>query len=291
MDARHHPILEAALEYAALGYRVIPLKPGTKVPDLRHWPEEASNDPNVVAGQFAASHTRARVQNPGTSYPNVGLVTGNGLAVLDIDSDHGGERPAWAVDTLTVRTASGGLHLYYAVDRPVPNSVGRLARGVDVRGERGQVAAPPSIIRYDHYRIYEAWLDIPEAEREQNYITDFGTNPRGGPWHVYAHGTYKLEVDRPIVKLEANLLIPPDMQQDYLGRTARKFEYRDAVPVGERNNYLTSLAGYLFATGYEANEVREAIGLESFSLGFSPRQGELDSIVNSVARYHEGPAI
>jgi hypothetical protein len=197
--------------------------------------------------------------------PNVGIVTGNGLAVLDIDTGHDGERPEWAVDTLTVRTASGGLHLYYAVDRPVPNSVGRLARGVDVRGERGQVAAPPSVIR-DRRPVnnttFEEWV-----------------------------GQYEIEVDRPICKIDATLLIPADEQQDYLGRPARKFVYRDSVPVGERNNYLTSLAGYLFATGYSRDEVQEAIELESRSLEFTPRVGELAAIVASVSRYHEGPAI
>jgi hypothetical protein len=201
----------------------------------------------------------------GNAEPNVGIVTGNGLAVLDIDTGHDGERPEWAVDTLTVRTASGGMHLYYAVDRPVPNSVGRIGRGIDIRGERGQVAAPPSVIydrRWVNDSTFEEWVH-----------------------------EYKLENDRPIASIDASLLIPADEQQDYLGRPARRFQYRDEVPVGERNNYLTSLAGYLFATGADRDEVQEAIDQESMTLGFSPRPGELVAIVASVARYHEGPAI
>lgn len=249
--------LDAALEYARLGYRVIPLKPGTKVPDLRHWPEEASNDPDVVAAHFQAS--RARVSGLWIE-PNVGIVTGHGLAVLDIDTNHGGARPAWAVDTLTVRTPSGGLHLYYSVDALVPNSVGRIAPGVDVRGERGQVAAPPSVILL---------------------------GPDGHPNHVGSwSGNYELIADRPIQALDANLLIPADERQDYLGRPARRFEYRDEVPVGQRNNYLTSLAGYLFAQGESRADVLIDITREADGLGFTPRDGELASIARSVSRYH-----
>lgn len=243
-----------ALEYARLGYRVIPLKPGSKVPDLRHWPEEASSDPDVVRRHFDAAAARA---NAGLA-PNVGIVTGNGLAVLDLDLHHGAVRPSWAVDTMTVRTASGGLHLYYAVDREVPNSVGRLGLGIDVRGERGQVAAPPSVI-----------LESRPAPAAHEFV-----------------GEYSWKDDRPIARLDADLLIPEDAKQDFFGRSARRFEYRDEVPVGQRNNYLTSLAGYLFSTGYEKDEVLEQLNLESSNLGFTPRPDEIPSIVRSVSRYH-----
>lgn len=275
--AREHPILTAAIEYARLGYRVIPLKPGTKVPDLRHWPEEASNDPEVVSAHFDASYERAR----GASEPNVGIVTGHGLAVLDVDTNHGGVVPEWAMPTLRVRTPSGGLHLYYAVDGPVPNSVGRLGRGIDVRGERGQVAAPPSLIRLDGYKLY------PDGARfDERHLGSPFRDRRAQKTAVYDFGAYTLLDDRPIEKLNANFLIPEDERQDFFGRTARKFEYRDEVPVGERNNYLTSMAGYLFANGDSPAEVRQALQMESDGLGFTPRDGELASIVRSVGRYH-----
>lgn len=276
--------LDAALEYARLGYRVIPLKPGTKVPDLRHWPEEASNDVSRVREYFADSIRRTAA---GIS-PNVGIVTGNGLAVLDIDTNHGGQRPSWAGDTLTVRTPSGGLHLYYAVDRPVPNSVGRIAPGVDVRGERGQVAAPPSVIRSDRYKVWDSTKYLQPDEINSPFRVDEGD----GRIRVYDYGEYVFVVDRPIARIDPTLLIPLDLQQDYAGRGGRRFEYREEVPVGERNNYLTSLAGYLFATGEDAESVLDNLQTESDTLGFTPRTGELAAIVQSVSRYHaNGPAL
>lgn len=247
-----YPTLEAALEYAALGFRVLPLKPGSKIPDLRHWPEEASSDPATIERQFAQSQRRAGHPH---DHPNVGIATGAGLAVLDIDTKHGGERPVWAVPTLEARTPSGGAHLFYAVSQPVPNSVGRVAPGVDVRGERGQVAAAPSLI---------AAADLsPNATR----------------------GRYEWVNSEAIRALDPWLLTPEDMKRDFAG-VRRGFEFKDEVPVGMRNNYLTSYAGWLYAQGETKPGVRLELEAEADRLGFAPRDGELASIARSISRYH-----
>jgi hypothetical protein len=48
--------------------------------------------------------------------------------------------------TLHVITGSGGLHLYYRhPGRRVPCSQGRVAPGVDIRGDGGYVVAPPAV--------------------------------------------------------------------------------------------------------------------------------------------------
>lgn len=254
--------LTAALDYAAHGFRVLPLKPGTKVPDVRHWPEEASTDPDVIRRQFELSlnRDRRRPDVGGARQPNVGIVTGNGLVVVDVDTHHGGEIPSWVdTSTLAVKTASGGLHYYFATDRGalVPNSVGRLATGVDVRGERGQVAAPPSII--------------------------YNAEGQGQP---HATGRYRwVDSSAAILRIDAELLIPEDMKRGFAGRSI-KFEYQDDVPIGQRNNYLTSLAGYLYSTGETQSEVLAALRDEVQSLGFNPRQGEVEQIARSIARYH-----
>lgn len=268
-----YPTLAAALEYASLGYRVLPLKPGSKIPDLRHWPEEAGSDPGTIRRQFGAARSRAVAQLPHgltdealerRAMPNVGIATGNGLAVLDIDVEHGGEVPAWAPPTQTVRTPSGGLHLYYATDPGVPNSVGRLAPGVDVRGERGMVGAPPSILRVRE----QPPADAPPGAGFTEWVSE-----------------YSWEDERPIERIAADLLTPADLRQDYEGRS-RRFEFADAVPVGARNNYLTSYAGWLFTQGEDRADVLEELTREAGRLKFTPRVSEINSIVRSVARYH-----
>lgn len=79
---------------------------------------------------------------------NFGIVTGNGLVVIDIDPRHGGfeslEQIKHLIEpTLTVRTGGGGLHFYYSTDEKVGNRTGMLP-GIDVRGDGGFVVAPGS---------------------------------------------------------------------------------------------------------------------------------------------------
>lgn len=67
-----------------------------------------------------------------------------------------------------------------------------------------------------------------------------------------------------------------------------RFEYLDEVPVGQRNDYLTRLAGFLWSCdpGYTVAEVLAAARAEADQLSFAPREGEVESIVASVSGYH-----
>ncbi len=85
-----------------------------------------------------------------------GVATGavSGVVVIDLDrkpgkngvaafkalaAEHGGITRSY-----TVRTGSGGLHLYYAHPGGIRNSASKIAPGIDVRGDGGYVVAPPS---------------------------------------------------------------------------------------------------------------------------------------------------
>jgi hypothetical protein len=72
--------------------------------------------------------------------------TASGLCVVDIDPRNGG-RPDTALmtPTATVATGGGGWHLYYRHPGgpTVPALPGRA--GVDIKGDGGYVAAPPSV--------------------------------------------------------------------------------------------------------------------------------------------------
>ncbi|MHC5172340.1 MAG: bifunctional DNA primase/polymerase, partial [Planctomycetota bacterium] len=82
---------------------------------------------------------------------NIGIAAGaaSGLAVLDIDpKDNGDEsiKKYRVPDTLEVITGSGGKHYYFTdPEGQTGNSVGKLGRGIDVRGNNGYVVAPPSL--------------------------------------------------------------------------------------------------------------------------------------------------
>jgi Bifunctional DNA primase/polymerase, N-terminal/AAA domain len=131
-------LLEAALAWAGRGFRVFPLAPGTKIPPKDFaWKAEATTDPARLTAWWSAD----------PSY-NIGVATGGGLVVVDVDTRVDGARGALLAldlpdDTLTVRTPGGGFHLYYLGD-DVANSAGKLGRGIDVRGVGGYVVAPGS---------------------------------------------------------------------------------------------------------------------------------------------------
>ncbi|HXP05809.1 MAG TPA: bifunctional DNA primase/polymerase [Stellaceae bacterium] len=84
--------------------------------------------------------------------PLIGVPTGqaSGLFVLDIDPDgidwlDMACRDGRFTPTQVHRTRRGGFHLVYRLPKvPLSNSAGKLARGIDTRGEGGYVIWPPS---------------------------------------------------------------------------------------------------------------------------------------------------
>lgn len=135
-------MLSAALAMAARGFRVFPLHAGTKRPVHKAWPEVATGDP-------------ARIRELWTEYPhaNPGVLT-NGHIVVDVDIKKGKAGPksfmalGLPLDTLIVRTPTGGRHVYYSGPNK-NNSIGRLGDGLDVRSFNGYVLAPGSVLLGD----------------------------------------------------------------------------------------------------------------------------------------------
>lgn len=151
-DTLEHKLVKAALKYAKRGWRVLPLRPGTKVPMLLDWQNLATTDPDLIREWWTK-----------TPRANIGLATGaaSDLWVLDVDLGHGKDaaksmkklrkKYGELAPTYTVKTPSGGLHHYFSY--PVEagatwrNKAGTvLGLGVDVRAEGGQVAAWPSVL-------------------------------------------------------------------------------------------------------------------------------------------------
>src|SRR5437660_7121675 len=132
--------------------------------------------PLVRHGLHAATTDLQRIRRWWTRWPqaNVGIRTGaaSGLLVVDVDGAVGMEslgglgREDGALRAAWVRTGSGGWHAYVRRPdgAPIRNSVGRLAPGIDVRGEGGSITAPPS--RHasgDVYRWLKPGVEPPDA--------------------------------------------------------------------------------------------------------------------------------
>ncbi|MDT0388259.1 bifunctional DNA primase/polymerase [Streptomyces dubilierae] len=169
-------LTRAALTAAERGWHVFPLRPNTKQPALhgesacprtgpctrghRKWEQRATTDPDRIRAAWAHAPF------------NVGIATGpSGLLVVDLDvlkDNSSTDAPDGAATfealcertgrpvprTRTVRTASGGLHLYFTAPAAVRlhNTAGTLAPLVDTRAWGGYVVAAGSTINGAPYR-------------------------------------------------------------------------------------------------------------------------------------------
>ena len=147
-DTPTSPCCAAAHQYAARGWRVLPIKPGTKRPIPNRWQQLSTTNPDQI-DRWWRDHPDA----------GVGIATGQGLCVIDIDDHDTDGWAAWAnlcdqhgqdpvPDTVIACTGGGGHHLLYHVPAGTKISNGaatRLPAGIDVRGDGGQIVAPPTI--------------------------------------------------------------------------------------------------------------------------------------------------
>jgi hypothetical protein len=160
-------MLDAALSYARLGLRVLPL--WTALPSTSggkficacgrlHKDNAAAKHPMgriVPHGLKQATTDGALIKYWWTSAPNanIGIATSGCHPVLDVDVRHNGDKTLAELErkngplppTWRVVTGSGGTHVYFTADIEVRNSAGEIGPGLDVRGDGGYVVAPPSM--------------------------------------------------------------------------------------------------------------------------------------------------
>lgn len=157
----------AAAHYAARGWPVLPIHTPTATGCSCGTADCSSpgKHPRINRGVHLASIDGRQIAAWWKRWPtaNVGIATGS-IVVLDVDGEDGARsldelqsRHATLAATASVDTARG-RHLYFrAGDATIRNSVGRIGRGLDVRGRGGYAVAPPS--RHasgDRYR----WTDL-----------------------------------------------------------------------------------------------------------------------------------
>ncbi|MGW6456280.1 bifunctional DNA primase/polymerase [Streptomyces sp. NPDC055078] len=238
----------AALAAAERGWRVFPLVHGAKRPAIRSWEERATAEPNRISRCWS------------TGDYNLGVATGpSRLLVVDLDvpkhdqdvppagtpagvadgadalallaERHGRLAPA---DTYTVRTASGGTHLYFVApdDVELRNSAGSLGWKIDTRANGGYVVGTGSVVGDRQYTVVRETAPAPLPE----WLT-------------------KLLVPAPLPpqRLVTVPLVAHDRRSAYL-RAAVEGELRrvSAAPQGHRNDalYQASVAlGQLVAGG------------------------------------------
>lgn len=156
-----------AIAAAGRGFAIFPIEPGKKEATLKGWPDKTCSDPRVVARYWPSDRH------------NIGVVAGkSGLVVIDLDT-HGTIPDDWQLpgvtdgrdvlalicewagmdfplgETYTVKTASGGWHLYYRVPEGsrFTNSVSVLGPCVDVKVNNGYVVGAGSRTAAGEYEV------------------------------------------------------------------------------------------------------------------------------------------
>ena len=191
------PAAPGTVAYACsrFGWRVFPLRTDTGTPVFTQWPERATTDFAQIQEWWTGEYASC----------GVGIATGpeSGIWVLDIDVKdadgfkslrdlthaHGGSVDDFT-QTMTVRTPSGGAHVYFQWDEAaeseggIRNSAKDLAPGLDVRGIRGYVRAPGvgayAIVERDGVKITRVgcapeWL-VPLCKKRRSTSADEPTN-------------------------------------------------------------------------------------------------------------------
>lgn len=238
-------------EASARGWCLHPLKSRDKVPLLKNWPALATSDLTQV--------NRWNDQFPECNW---GIATGtkSGLFAVDCDGDigldwlkmqvdGGWELPeSWAVHT------ARGLHLYFLLprDATIRTSVGKIAPGVDLRGEGGFVAAPPSI------------------------------HPSGKRYAIVDNSS-------PVSPAPAWLLDALQAETLPAERKARSPMRLDTLLEGQRNDGLTRFGGTLRRKGYGQAEIEAELLKANIRRCLPPLpNAEIAKIANSVGRYPAG---
>lgn len=143
------------------GWRIHPCHPNSKKPILDDWPTLASDDP--------AQHAAWASEYPGCNWAVA--VGPSGLAVVDIDGQEGEDNfTLYEIEndlpaTREHRTPGGGRHLIFRDEfLTVQNSVGKLGKKIDTRGQNGYIVIPPSTIDGVPYEVIaqRSIADVPD---------------------------------------------------------------------------------------------------------------------------------
>ena len=171
MDATCTHLRLSALHFAARGWHVFPITPGTKKPPaIDRWEIRASTDPDQI--NYWWQHLPY----------SIGIATGpSGLVVVDLDTPKPGEKvPAeWAAlgvgsgsavlralagqhrttlaPTFAASTPSGGWHLYYTAPAGshLRNTQAAIGWKIDTRAHGGYVVAPGCPVPPGRYKLID----------------------------------------------------------------------------------------------------------------------------------------
>src|SRR5579883_323160 len=292
-DSTGPTMLDFAAGYARRGLRVLPLHsfyPSGGCTCGQPQCSSPGKHTRTIDGAISASCDLDQVKIWWEKHPqaNVGIATGGGLLVVDIDPRHGGslevierlfELPE---KTPLVRTGGGGWHLYFLHDREliVPNSSGRLADGVDIRGHHGYVVAPASLHASGRHYLWRVFGDIPRAPER---LLDLALTSRK------QSSSHAVILPQQMALPNGAAPAPPAAPTPTVAIVPAPALI---IPEGKRNTRLLSVAGEYRRQG--ASEEGLLIMLRAYNQAFCRPpllDEEVSKIARSVAKYPCGATV
>lgn len=162
---------QEAIKLHQKGFNVVPLVTGSKIP-IPNFPLEKMYDERI-----SYEDLNRYMQSP--SFGNIGVMTGatsiGGLVVIDVDNLEKVDKYLSKHPSYTVRTPSGGVHIYYKTTLKERLRNGKLEPGVEIFGGNKYVVCAPSYAKSEHGKVvkwgsYEVIRDIEIAPLPDEYL-------------------------------------------------------------------------------------------------------------------------
>ena len=240
--------MSAVADYAGRDWHVLACKAGGKIPVTSHGLKDATSDLDILEGVFR-SHPDA----------NIGVACEpSGVFVLDVDPRHGGDKHLAELvakygelpPTVTCETGGDGQHFYFRAS-PGTRYRGTVGDGLDIKAN-GYVIAPPSVhASGKSYRWRDGCdpdsVEVADAPEWLVRLATAGEVKTNGTPKQSAHG---------------------------------------AIPNGQRNATLASLAGGMRRNGFDQEAIAAALHAENRAKCSPPLDDEeVERIAASVGRY------
>jgi hypothetical protein len=245
-------MLRTALQLAERGLHVFPCWARDKRPATANGCKDATVDPIAITQWWQAD-----------PHLNIGVATGKVSDIFVLDVDDGSAETALrnleathgilppSVEVITGR----GRHVYFKMPQtPVRNSAGKIAPGIDTRGDGGYVLVPPS---------------LHPSGRRYHWSVDSASTLAEAPGWLLAR------VTAPAPNGNGHAATPATAWRDLLA---------NGVAEGQRDCSITRITGYLIRRYIDPAIARELLQCWNLTRCTPPLPSEdIDRIVTSIA--------
>lgn len=142
----HKKQIKIAFDLVSKDLPLIPLKSNSKLPIMNNWTEKGSIEESTIE-EWSQEYKGC----------NFGVITGNGLIVLDVDNKNNKEGSNTLSElgvipnTYTVATPNGGFHYYYKSNSALKSR--NFNNGLEIKSTGSQVVAAGSTIDEKEYEV------------------------------------------------------------------------------------------------------------------------------------------